>query len=429
MPLNYERPDSFLGLLMGLEGVADASTIIHGPTGCKYYPASLAESFYRFRPGTRGPAARNMLSLPPQYFFTQPRLPCTYLDSGQFVQGAGERLKDLYGKVEKMGPGLIGIVNSPGASLIGEDLTAVGGKIPTVRIDHAAYSGTAGSGFQDAVLAILDAIPPQRTAAKHGVDLVGLSIMHLNWEDTCAELSGLLGRCGIRVNRVLGAGWSTADISQSADAELNVVVHPEYGVRIAQSYQERFGIPYAVSPAGAPLGFDSLETWIKTVCTAVKADPSPALAEIKKGRKRAAATLSVLEAYHLLPRGRTFSVEADGSTLYAVARFLYDYLGMIPVALHSPEGTEWEQRVRDYFTARHIPVGDDPQHTDTDFLVSDQSLVVAAKVRGTALGGFAVESPGPQLVHATAAPALGLEGTLRLLDAVLNTVADRQRFR
>jgi len=431
MPLNYERPDGFLGALMAFEGITDGFTIIHGPTGCKYYPASVAESAYQYRPGQAAPAARNVLTFTSRYFFTQPRIPCTYLDSGKFVTGGRDRLQDLYAQVAAQRPGLIAVVNSPGASLVGEDLTAIGGPIPTIRLDHAPYSGGCGEGFQNAVLAVLDSIPPTPVpvAQRHGINLVGLSILHLDWQDSLTDLQGLLGLCGISVRGIIGAGWSTEEIRHSAEATLNVVVHAEYGERLAKEYERRCGIPYVISPAGAPLGFDALETWLRTVCTAAGADPSPGLARIQEGRRQAARSVAVLAAYQLQPRGRTFSVEADGSTAYAAARFLYEYLGMIPVAAACPGGGPWETALRAYFAERHIPVGDDPQHTNADVMIASGSLGASARSRGVALGSVNVEAPDERLVHVTPAPVLGLGGTLRLLDGVLNVIADRQRFR
>lgn len=98
-------------------------------------------------------------------------------------------------------------MNSPGASLIGEDLSGLRSPAPIVTVDGGKYSHTEAEGFQDTVLAILGELPPVRKPHS-GVNLMGISINHLRWYDTVANIRELLGMCGIRVNRCIGAGWS-----------------------------------------------------------------------------------------------------------------------------------------------------------------------------------------------------------------------------
>ena len=424
MSLEYERPDSFLGMLMALEGVSDGFTIIHGPTGCKYYPASVSESVFPERDGT--PRARNIFQYASRYFFSQPRLPCTYLDMGRFVTGATERLKDLYSKAESLHPSVISVINSPGASLIGENLQAVSGDIPTVRVDHAEYSGTCSDGFQDGILEILGTVRPEKTDGKKGVNLLGISILHLNWEDTIEDLKGLLGLCGIEVRCTVGAGWSADDIRNSAGAELNVLIYPEYGDRVAAFYRDEYGIPFVNE--GVPLGFANLEKWVKSVCSALGCDPSPALAKIKEGRRTAARSVALMESFHLLPKGHTFSVLCDGSLAYAAVEFLYGYLGMVPVAVTCPGAEDWEKRTEEFVSSHGIPFSKDALHTDAEIILTSGTLGISCLSRGLVKGYAEIEAPGTKYVNVRPEPPIGLGGTLRLLDSVLNIIASRQRF-
>ena len=428
MPLENERPESLLGVIAGLEGVADGYTAVHGPTGCKYYPASVSEICYRMRDGD--PVARNMFGIGGKYFFGQPRLPCTYLDMDTFVTGGKTRLEDLCAKIEAMKPSMIGIVSSPGASLVGEDIRSVAAGVPVVAIDHTDYSGTCSDGFQDAVLAILNTVRPEKQeTAKGTVNLIGISVLHLNWKDTAEDLEGLLALCGIKVNCVIGAGWSVKDIKESASAEANIPVYPEYGDRIAEFYRKEYGIPYAENRYGAPIGFESLENWVKEACRILNKDPSAALSEIKKRRRRAADCVKVMESCHILPRGHTFSLYCDGSTAYAVSVFLYAYLGMVPVAVTCPNGDGWREKTVSFFGSKGIPLSNDAMHTETDIIIAGGALCSSAVSREVALAHVDIECPGDRSVNVRPEPAVGLGGTVRLLDGVLNSVADRQRFR
>ncbi|MCQ2070633.1 MAG: nitrogenase component 1 [archaeon] len=427
MSLENDRPESLLGLMMALEGVEDSYTIVHGPTGCKYYPASVSENMFRDR--GQKPNARNLLIFSDRYFFAQPRLPCTYLDMGMFVTGAMDRLEDLYGKVGSMSPSLIGIINTPGASLIGEDISDIKGDIPTVAIDHCRYTGSCAEGFQDGILAILKTVKPEKSEKREGVNLVGIGMMHLNWEDTIDDLKGLLELCGIKVNTVIGAGWDVDDIRRSASAELNVLVYPEYGDRIAEFYTEDYGIPSFKSPEEVPIGFASLEHWICGICDRLGKDPSKALKKIKAMRKRTASKLQLMESMNLLPKGRTFSLFTDGSTAYAVSDFLYSYLGMVPAAITCPSDTPQKKRTLERFRELKVPFSEDAEHIPTDVFIASGGLCASAMSRKVTQGTFVIEYPSDVFISVSPEPALGLGGTVRLLDAVLNTIAERQRFR
>ena len=424
MSLENDRPESFLGAMMAAEGVANGYTIVHGPTGCKYYPASVSESEYPDREGTA--ETRNIFRFASRYFFSQPRIPCTYLDMGRFITGGTDRLKDLYSKVEEMSPALITILNSPGSSLVGEDLGCVSGPIPTVRIDHADYSRTCAEGFQSTVLEMLKTVRPRHQEKRSGVNLVGICMLHLNWKDTVEDLSELLALCGIEVNCTIGAGWSVGDMEDSASAELNVLVYPEYGDMIAKFYESEYGIPFVNE--GCPLGFSALERWATSVCTRLGKDPTPALLRIRECRKQAARSVALMESYHLLPKGHTFSLYCDGSLAFAAVDFLYGYLGMVPVAVTCPNGKDWESRTLEFIRNKDIPVSEDALHTEADLMITSGSLGTSCISRGLVRDYIEVENPGTKYVCVRPEPPIGLNGTLIMVDRVLNIIAARQRF-
>lgn len=409
---------------MAAEGVSDGYCIIHGPTGCKYYPASVSENRYPVRQDR--PETRNMFRFADKYFFSQPRLPCTYLDMGRFVTGGKERLIDLYHKVESLSPSLITIINSSGASLIGDDLSSVDGDVPTVHIDHAEYSCTCAEGFQTATLRILEKIRPERKKECKDVNLVGISILHKNWSDTVKELSDLLGLCGVTVNCTVGAGWSADDIKNSASARLNVLIYPEYGKRIAEFYRNEYGIDYVGDTV--PVGFDNIEKWVSEVCETLGKDPSSAFAYIREARHRAARAMGLVESYHMLPKGRTFSLFCDGSTASAISEFLYTYLGMIPVAITCPSGDKWKESTMERIRSRNIPCSEDALNTKADIIITNGSIGSSCMTRNIVKGFIEVETPVTKYVCVCPESPIGVTGTLSLIDKILNIIASRQRF-
>ena len=226
----------------------------------------------------------------------------------------------------------------------------------------------------------------------------------------------------------IGAGWSVDDIRRSASAELIVPIYPEYGDKVAEYYHDKFGIPVFVSPEGAPVGFDSLETWVRGICEGVGADPSPALRAIREKRIRTAQVISRMDARNSLPKGRTFSVECDGSMAYATTMFLHEYLGMIPVAVRCTCGEEWGSRISDHLDAVGIPVSDEPENTESDIIISSGPVCSAAMERGIASECLVVERPSPRTVFIDPAPPVGLKGTVSMLESVLEAVSRHHYF-
>ncbi len=231
MSYDLEQPEGMLGLMLAFEGITDSVTIVHGPTGCKQYPADLSERSFRSRNGRY--MVRDLFSFKRRFLFYQSRIPCTYLDGDTFVSGASERLKELYEITVADGPGIIGIINSPGASLIGEDLTKVDSHIPTVRFESPGYSLGMGEGFQDANIAIVKELAAPKKEKK-GVFVIGMGIWQYRWEDNREEIMRMLALCGIEDVTFLCAGSTAEEISRIADSELNIVLYEEYGLRTVE---------------------------------------------------------------------------------------------------------------------------------------------------------------------------------------------------
>lgn len=413
MEINYDEPEGLMGILLAFEGVKDAETILNGPTGCKFHPSSVSESVYR-RKGSFNP-----MVFSGEFHFCQPRIPCTYLGGYDYITGSKDRLNRLFEEISSSNPRLIGIVNSPGASLIGESLNVSETSIPVVKIETPAYSRSMGEGFQEGVISILEKIKPSGTKRKGCINLLGISVWHLNWEDSINDLSALLNLCGIEVISSAGAGWSVNDILSSGEAELNVIIHDEFGSKIGNWYKENCNIPF-ISPE-VPIGFDALESWLKEVCSILGKDVAPALEVIRSKRKKVFRELLAMDERKALPKGRTFSIAADGSLAFPILRFLYEYLGMVPVAVNV-EDQEWNRVIGEYLSNKGLTASENVSNIAADIFIGDGNTLSSLLFRDIVRSGIVVESPGIRQIEIRDEPVLGLNGTLRLLDGVLNSL-------
>ena len=410
MSYELERPEAFLGHMIALEGIRDAMTIIHGPTGCKMYPSDLTERLFISRKDEI--ETRNLFLREMRYFFYQPRLPCTLLDGNRLIMGSSERLADLYSIIVKDRPSLIGIINSPGASLTGEDLDKVRSDIPTIRIPSHDFSAPMYEGFSDCTVKIIDELARPSDIKKGTVNIFGFSIWHIKFEDDVEELRRMLSLCGIEVNCFLCAGSSAEEISKIPSAELNIVVDRDFGLKAAEHCRERFGTPFVDI---MPMGFDSCEKMIEEVCSSMGKDPSKALDDSRCWRRKTAQRIQALEKRYVKIRGRTFSVHGTPALTENLSEFLFSYLGIVPVALQCGKRPEW-------FGDLGLPVSEDIWEEYCDIIYGTGNEVAAMKDRGMASGGVEIYDPTALPVSIFSRPMFGTLGSVRIMEDTLNII-------
>jgi len=344
--------DGFLGALLAVEGIDDARAVINGPNGCRGYPAYLSDRLY---PRDNSLNQRCFEEL---FFFGQSRIPCTYLDADDYIAGSTTKLAAIMPLIAEKGDTLIAIINSPGASLIGDDLTRFIRQADLARkciaFEDAWYSQPVSVGSDETVVAILKWLNLNKLPKiKRGVNLLGLSLYHRYWEGNAQELIHLCELMGLHVISKW-TGSTVAEIRESTSASHNLVIFPEFSIKTAIWYTKEFDIPAVLSPAGAPIGFTATEIWIKTVAEALNVNPCLALDYLNSQKNR---------AYHIIGRssheassikGLTFGIQADISWTLPLVTWLYSYLNMLPVCIEViPEGDKEQQRTLVRFLKEH----------------------------------------------------------------------------
>jgi nitrogenase molybdenum-iron protein alpha/beta subunit len=417
-------PDSLTGAVLAIEGIEDAAVILNGPTGCKFYHGSISEAQYP-RVDSLDPIRHAEL-----YYFGQPRVPCTYLDGEDYVYGSESKITSILPNILLKGHSLIGIINSPGASLIGDEISRIvdetGLGVHYITMESTGFTGHLTEGFQKAVIATLNRLLEEgRERVRGSVNLLGLSLYQANWEGSIAHLREMLGWCGLDVIGVICAGTSFDSILKSTEAELNIVVHEEYSKDIAAWYQERYGTPNLISEMGAPIGFDSIEAWIRAVGNLLKVDISPAMERISEGRRRCHKLISRFNSLTGLPKGSTFAIRGDPSLTYPITRFLHSYLGMVPECVESsgvsPRSPCWEHLER-YLESNDLEnsLRTSMRKVRADLVLGDGNLVSSMVAMKKAVAGITISLPLNQSIDLVGRPMLGLRGTLHLLENVLN---------
>lgn len=432
MPNNLNiTPDSLTGAIAAIEGIRDAAVLLNGPTGCKFYHGAVAENQMQ-RIDLVDP-----IYYSEEFYFGQPRVPATFLDDYDYVFGATEKLEKILPVVADKGHGLIGVINSPGAALIGDDLVRfIKGAdlpIPCIAIENTGFSQPLAWGFELAVMEVLTKISIKKLPLKkRSVNLMGISIYHLHWQGSVAELTALLRVCGITVNATVCAGCTLSELEDIARAELNVVIHPEYARELMPFMKEQFNMESFVPTQGAPVGFSATQSWISGVCERLDVDPTPALDLIRSARQKSHDALSRFNALTGLPKGATFAVNADASQAFPLVTWLYEYLGMVPVSVRVNAGTqELVDAIKSFLAKidcqkawqKDPDFKTDESYAPPDVVFANGAAIARLKMNNHPFTGIEISLPTSNYQHVIPKTYMGPQGGLYLIEKIINGLA------
>lgn len=416
-------PDSLTGTLFAVEGIKDAAVILNGPTGCKFYHSAVSDDQFQRQ------LAFDPLNYPEEFYFGQPRIPCTYLDGYDYVYGSNDKLTKVLKKVEKKNYSLLAVVNSPGAALIGDDLNRlIKDEIKDTlcfTVESTGFSGSFQEGFQRAVIQILSLVLGKREEPiPKSVNLIGISIYDKYYEGNIKEVKRLLNLCGIDVLSTICAGDDIKHIKNSLKAEYNIVLYPEYGLEIAKWMYEKYSIPYIVPGDGVPIGFDGTEKWIENICRNLGTKNDLFIKELEEARARSYLYLSRFHSITGLPKGATFSIKGKSSMVYALSKWLYTYLGMIPVSIEIIEGMgnsyyqslfEFLENIG-YECAIETSIHETPGH----IVFADGNTILQLRMDKKNFTGIEISLPSIGYIHVIPKSIFGITGGLMILEEILN---------
>ena len=401
--LNSIMPDCTTGAIFAVEGVRNAVVLLNGPMGCRFYHSTTSR-FLTIRPLLRLPEEEGKSPRPVDYntlnnwFFRQERVPCTWLDGQDYVYGTKDKVLEALAYIrDHVAFDLLAIVNSPGASLIGDALleparALLGDK--AVLLESPGWSASFEEGASYAALELLrKGIRLRRTgegAGKKTVNLLGFNLWQRYQEGDILELKRLLGLCGIGVNAVLCADCGVEELERLPEADLNLTVYPELGLDCARYLEETWGMPSFVCPT-LPVGFRATEELLEAVCRRLGADPAPALEESRRARALAWYKIRDIQQSYGRPRGVKFHVDIGPSADRAYTAFLRDYLAM--------ESSPAEE---------------------AELVFSDANVIAELMLENRRFCGIEARMPSMGYTDLVPKTHLGVQGALFLIEQVLN---------
>ncbi|HRD25031.1 MAG TPA: nitrogenase component 1 [Methanoculleus sp.] len=236
-----------------ISGIRHVVPLVHGPTGCPLYMSDFVR--------TRECCEIRGIPLEPTA--------CTALDESHVIYGGEgkllEAVKEAYAKYH---PDLIVILSCCCSGIIGDDVESiariaeeeVGCRVLALRSE--GFGGDFRSGYEDAFKVLLELMEPPEKTMKGAINILGA-----RWGPTPTEyhydldeIERLLHEIGIRINAIIAGGCTVEQLRHAREVELNASWCYDWGQKLGDLMQVRFGIPY--SRTGQPYGLKATEEWL-----------------------------------------------------------------------------------------------------------------------------------------------------------------------
>jgi nitrogenase molybdenum-iron protein beta chain len=375
------------GAHQALAGIQDGVVLLHSVVGCNF--GSMA--FH---------AACDMTNI---------RQTCTVISDSDVVFGGEASLARALSHVEELyHPEMIFVVTGCVSDIIQDDVAAVLSDFRgrALHVEAAGYRGGLLDGYEAALSALAELM--DRPAAADGVpsvNLLGLGTDDCRVGADTAAFRELLGD-QVRLHSVF-APRHTAEIRAAPEAGLNLVLGR--GVQLAQKMEGRFHIP--MEQLDYPYGFTGAEELWSLLERRFSVDYT---AQRERFRRRTADGLRPVYGYLQALYGMPAAVIAGGARSRGMVRFLTRELGMEIVCQAERERL---RDVEDFY--------DQVRGSEAAVLFGSSFERELADELEIPLLRF--DYPVFDRVCVTNRPYLGAEGTLCLIEDILNEIMGARR--
>ena len=292
---SHAPPCKFWTAFQVLNGIRHMAPVIHGPKGCTY---SVASSYKM-----RGCEYRGVPLEPTS---------CTAQNEADVVYGGeGKLLEAVKEADQRYHPELIVILSCCCSGITGDDVETVAqvaakeveAKVLAIRSE--GFGGDFRSGYEDAFKVLMELMEPRQAVMKGTINIIGAreGPTYTEWVEDLDELKRLVGAIGAKINGVLCGGCTLEQIRKAPSAELNASWCYDWGQKLGDLMEERFGVPYART--GQPYGLAATEEWIMGVAAPLGLERQ-AREVIRKETAAVAEELDTLRNYF---RGKTTLIE------------------------------------------------------------------------------------------------------------------------
>jgi nitrogenase molybdenum-iron protein alpha/beta subunit len=162
-------PCAMTGAAACLAGFEGMSVVIHGSSGCYYYPTTLLHA----------------------------PLHGTFILENEVIFGSEDRLREVIGGLSGTG-NRIAVITTCVPAILGEDIQSMLAESDILLVDSPGFSGDAEAGYTKA----LSLLAPQTDAATEGVNIDGVCLLDPFYKGNLQEIRRLLSMASVPVATV-----------------------------------------------------------------------------------------------------------------------------------------------------------------------------------------------------------------------------------
>jgi nitrogenase molybdenum-iron protein alpha/beta subunit len=357
-----------VGAVATLSGFPDLCIIVHGSSGCYYYPKSL---------------------LKVQLF-------STHLLASEVVFGTLNRLHEVATEVATIGRP-IAVVNTCVPALIGEDLKTVFSEIVAMFVDAPGFCGNVEEGAAKAFAAMM----PDTVADRSSVNIDGINLLDLFWRGNLHEMERLLGLLGVPVAaRFCHDTWNNI---RRGVSPVTISANPSYASGVGECL-------------GSMLFLDIPKTIDRCLTQFPNIDVDAVLTERQRAEEQMFYSCDKYLRKYTPP---VVAVAAQESYAVFAKMMMERYFGSdVPVVF---------ARNR---TALDVPYSVNSAEINAMIAAVGPDLILGSSFEAVAYQNaafFGITPPDRSHVFVAARPLVGVEGGLVLIEGALNALINHQK--
>ncbi len=419
------EPDGFLGAVLATQSVEGLKALINGPGGCRSRALNMVREL------SLSYAGEDACCCQSQFMSRISLMPCTYLNEEDIILGSGPKITEgLSDIISKTGSDVV-LIDTLGATVQvvdREEAVAKSGFADKVILAEEDLSDmTFPEGFDDTMVRILQHyVKEPVNGGKRTVNILGYTMADRSWDYGKKEIIRMLALLHVDVVSFIGCDTNVTDLRKSTGAGLNILIHPEFSIRTAEWYRERFGIDYLIPSEGAPVGYDSIRSFVKEVSLALHANAADALEYIDREERSVCSVIRNYDRFANSLRSSSMALEGVPSDVLPIAKLLYGYFNLFPcsVRLRHVNRNVLDNRMLGFLRSlgREEALDGPRDFASLRVLLSDGLTCDAYGMEHPGTNCIGICLPFRDTVPLTDRCLIGFSGTRNLLDAVMNGI-------
>jgi nitrogenase molybdenum-iron protein alpha/beta subunit len=359
------------GAAAGLAGFEGMTVVIHGSSGCYYYPTTLLHA----------------------------PLHGTFILENEVIFGSEDRLREVIGELTGTG-NRIAVITTCVPAILGEDIQSQLAEHDVLLVDSPGFSGDVEAGYTKAI----SLLAPQTDAATDGVNIDGVCLIDPFFKGNLQEIRRLLGLASVPVATVF-----------CRDALKKTRTASIYTIGTNGDFRSSVG-----EYLGGTLGFGTLRATFERLGTAFEeSDIDPVLRELSQQEEE---TVRICDKFLRRFDPPTVVIFAGASYAEFAAQALDHYLDadIRFLGTRNPGGTSrYPAALVTGLTQVKTIIG---QH--------NPDLVLGSSFERSVSGNrafYGITPPLRGVVRLAPVPLAGVNGTLFFMEQVLNACMDKSR--